>query len=274
MEPLFYRSLGLELSGPRSQRTALAILDHYPEQGRIVLQDLVQPEKSSDDSDIALGEYISKIEKGISGIGIHAPVSLPPIVYRAHKNLSKVQQMNLSEVKWMEKVWSKLKNKPHKFIPYLHRPAEVWLRHKAVERYSDVMSFATTGAPLAARVVHLKGQIKSPLNEIFPRAVIKRISESLEIRPRVFKSYTDLEGGVKAREEFLIQLSIKLPQLFLYEKDVEKMILSPHQLNAFLCALMQHMVKCGEFEGRPKGFPKAASWIHIPRIHIDWDKLI
>jgi hypothetical protein len=43
--------------------------------------------------------------------------------------------------------------------------------------------------------------------------------------------------------------------------------------NAFLCALMQHLIYRGEFEDRPKGYPSAATWIYIPRIHTNWDKV-
>ncbi|HVJ63916.1 MAG TPA: hypothetical protein VM901_01535 [Bdellovibrionota bacterium] len=276
MESLFYRSLGLELSGPRTQRTTIAVIDHYPQSQRLVLRDLVTPEVGSDDPDQAIKvgmEALAHDQRHYTGCAVHAPLSLPPALEAKKKILSSSQVAKNPEVKWMDEMWKKIKDRPGPFVPYLHRPAEVWLRYKAVERFGDVMSFATTGAALAARMQYLQHQLPGPLNEVFPRAVLKRLAESLGIRNFVHKKYSDLEHGITAREEFLIQLGMKMPQLFLYDKDVEKMILGVNFFNAFLCALMQHLIYRGEFEDRPKGYPSAATWIYIPRIHTNWDKV-
>lgn len=276
MESLFYRSLGLELSGPRTQRTTIAVLDHYPQSQRLVLSDLITPESGSDDPDQSLKNHFTDLVavSHYTGCGVHAPLSLPPVLEYGKKVLSSSQIARLPEVKWMDEMWKKIKDRPPSFVPYLHRPAEVWLRYKSVERFGDVMSFATNGAALAARALYLKHQLAAdPLHEMFPRAIVKRLTESLEMRPFVYKRYSDLEHGLSAREDFLMQLSIKLPQIFLYDKDVEKMILNLSHFHAFLCALMQHMVHKGEYEHRPKGYPTKATWIHIPRLHINWDKV-
>lgn len=276
MESLFYRSLGLELSGPRTQRTTIAVLDHYPQSQRLVLVDLINPENGSDDADESLKSAIHELvqQKRVTGCSVHAPLSLPPALEIQKKIFSPAQVSRLPEVKWMNEMWKKIKDRPSPFVAYLHRPAEVWLRYKAIERFGDVMSFATNGAALAARMQYLKHQLPAELFEVFPRAIVKRISESLEMRQFVQRRYSDIEHGIAAREEFLMQLNLKLPQLFLYDKDVEKMILNINHFHAFLCALMQHMIHRGEFEHKPKGYPAKATWIHIPRLHINWDKLI
>jgi len=276
MESLFYRSLGLELSGPRTQRTTVAVLDHYRQSQRIVLSDLETPEVGSDDPDESIVNIFRTLtdgQKHYTGCAVHAPLSLPPALEINKKILSSAQVTKLAEVKWMHEMWKKIKDRPGPFVPYLHRPAEIWLRYKAVERFGDVMSFSTTGAALSARMQYLQHQLAGPLNETFPRAAVKRLSESLGIRNFVHKKYTDLEHGITAREEFLIQLSMKMPQLFLYDKDVEKMILGVNFFNAFICAFVQHLVTRGEFEAPPKGYPKNATWIYIPRIHTNWDKV-
>jgi predicted small lipoprotein YifL len=276
MESLFYRSLGLELSGPRTQRTTVAVIDHYPQSTRLVLSDLINPETGSDDPDESVKNQLWALTsqtQQFTGCGVHAPLSLPPALEQKNKVLSSAQISKLPEVKWMNEMWKKIKDRPGPFVPYLHRPAEIWLRYKAVERFGDVMSFSTNGAALAARMQYLKHQIPGPLNEVFPRAILKRISESLGVRNFVHKKYTDLEHGITAREEFLIQLGMKMPQLFLYEKDVEKMVLGVNYFNAFLCAFMQHLIHRKECENPPKGYPAKASWIYIPRIHTNWDKV-
>lgn len=243
-----------------------------------MLSDLISPESGSDDPDTALILSHQELTKGIkhyTGCGVHAPLSFPPALEASHLKQKAASLLKKNpEVKWMHEMWAKIKDRPAPFVPYLHRPAEVWMRYKSIERFGDVMSFSTNGAPLAARMKYLRPLLgDAKLNEVFPRAVVKRISDSLGMRQFVSKRYSDLEHGITAREDFLMNLSMKFPQLFIYEKDVEKMILNLSHFHAFVCALMQHMIHKEEFEHAPKGFPAKATWIHVPRIHINWDKV-
>ena len=87
------------------------------------------------------------------------------------------------------------------------------------------------------------------------------------------RDYLDVEKGLRTRELFFESLSAKLPQLFIYDKDLETMILNISAFNAFLNGFMQHLVYKNQFEQAPKNFPHKASWIHIPKRTIKWDEV-
>ncbi len=269
VKPDCHRSLGLELTGTRNPRTALAALDFYPKTGRLVLAELdatlgEEAEKTSDQALLeALRSYSSDFE--VTGLSIHAPTSLPP--WFKHGSLEN------EETRWMESLWTKLKPQPKPFLPYLQRPVEVWLRHCTSERFQIPDGLGSNGAPLAARVQFLLKSLPGPLNESYPRATITRLVHSLELSPKWALLYTDLERGVETRDAFLTNLCRKLPQIFIYEKDYETLVMELQAFQAFLSALNQHLLFRKQTENRPEGFPKEAAWIAIPRRSVLWDKV-
>ncbi len=270
MKPDCHRSLGLELTGTRNPRTALAALDYYPKTGRLVLAELdatlgEETEKTSDERLVEVLRAVSQGPAELTGLSIHAPTSLPPWF--------KYGNLDNDEARWMISLWEKIKPKPRPFLPYLQRPVELWMRHCTSERFQIPDGLGSNGAPLAARLQYLKDSLPGPLNESYPRATFSRLVYSLELTQRWTALYTDLERGVETRDAFLTALLEKCPQLFLYEKDIETLVMELQAFQAFLSAFNQHLLFRKQTENRPDGFPKEAAWIAIPRRSLLWDKV-
>lgn len=266
----FQRSLGLELGGSRNDRTAIAVLDFSPRTHKLILNEI--DSDHSGHQDISSDELLIKNLKRfadeaqkLSGIGVHAPTSLPPLFDPANPNRR--------EHLWMQRQWAKLRPRPKPFVPYLQRPSEVWMRYFTPEKFLMPDGMGSNVAPLAARFRYLATSMPQPIHEVYPRATLSRIVSSLGMPKNFLKAYTDLEKGVAARESFFNSLLKKLPQIFIYEYDLELMILNLNCFHAFLAALTQHIVSRGEFEPRPKGYPKDSAWIHIPKADLDWTQV-
>ncbi len=264
----FQRSLGLELGGSRADRTALAVLDYSERTHRLILVEIDAQNGGIDDisPDEMLLENISSFRREsshLSGLAVHAPTSLPPFFDPEHPRKS--------EAAWMERQREKIRPRPKPFLAYLQRPAEVWLRYFTPEKFQISDGLGANVAPLAARFRFLYDRMPKPTIEVYPRATMSRIVSSLGMPKHVYRSYTDLEKGLESREHFFDLLLKELPQIFVYEKDLELMILHLNCFHAFLAALTQHIVARGQDEAKPRGFPRDATWIHLPRADIDWD---
>jgi len=250
----FQRSLGLELSGPKNDRSALAVLDYYPRTRRMVLVDIKTIEKAShvENSDQILVQNIdSSLEKcrHFTGLSIHGPLSLPPYFQMSSAGKKSLAYKTKDpEVRWMQSTWEELKPRPKVFLPYLQRP-------------------------LAARLLFLKPHLPKKIFEVFPRATLTRVVSSLGLPKTLARDYSDLEKGLSTREHFFEHFIKKFPQIFIYEKDLDSMILHLNHFNAFLSSLTQHLIFTKQFEPAPRKFPKTGAWIYIPHSHVAWDKV-
>ena len=286
----FYRILGLEVGGAKNERTALAVLNYYPKHKRLLVVDIDQQLSGQDDlsTDEVLIDRLSELsipkknpEKSFQefwGLGVHGPLSLPPsFSIEPTKSAGKAAISMTSrdpQIKWMNEVWQGLKPRPRPFCPYLQRPAEVWLRYVCGDKFMINEALGSNMAPIAVRLNFLKSFFPQPLVEVYPRATLLRIISSLGLPKRFAAKVSDLDEGLSMREEFFEHLLDRLPQLFVYERDLEKMIVSPPAMNAFLCALNMFLVKQKQTEVAPGTFPKEASWIPLPKRSIDWEEIL
>lgn len=274
----FHRSIGVELGGTRTDRTAVAHLDWFPRLRKVILVDIETPltghdDTSSDETLIAsLAEAVKRAHKG-AGLGLHAPLSLPPYFSTDGKKRPLGVTGPDPEVRWMRAVWQRLRPRPKPFVPYLQRPAEIWLRHLTPEKFIVPDALGSNWAPLAARAQFLKPHWPAPALEVFPRAALHRFVSALGLPKNIIRYYTDVERGPEYRDLFLTGFTEALPQVFIYEKDLENMVLHMNCFNAFLAAFTQHLASRGECEAPPKGYPKKAGWIHIPSKNPDWSKV-
>jgi hypothetical protein len=277
----FYRSLGLETSGAKNDRTALAILDHYPQTGRLILVDIESKivgveDLSADEVLISSIKEATEPAPQFTGMGIHGPLTLPPAFRDCLKESGPLPFSNKSnnpEIVWMNELWVRSQPKPRPFCPYLERPIELYMRYMLKERFQVSEALGSNFAPITARLQFLKEHMPGPQHEIFPRATLSRVLASLGLPKTLIRDYSDLEKGVYTRELIFSHLSKKIPQLFLYEKDIEVMVLHMNCFNAFLCALTQHLIFKKQTESPPKNFPKTAGWIHFPKAAIQWSEV-
>jgi len=270
----FRRTLGLELAGGKSSRSAVAVLDHFPKSRRLILSELIHsklaPEGDATADDLLVSSLrdLHKQAKTFAGLAVHGPLSLPPGLKDPARAASD------PEVRWMTKLWESLDPKPRPFASYLQRPAEVWLRHKTSEKFLVTDALGSNAAPLAARLHFHMRHLPKPLFEVLPRASFIRIVKSLGLPKNLAVRYTDLDKGLSAREEFFSELLKRVPQLFIYDGDLESLVLHVNHFHAFISALTGHLAALGLTEAPPRGYPKSAGWIHVPRSDTDWQTVL
>ncbi|MEZ4814666.1 MAG: hypothetical protein R3A80_05605 [Bdellovibrionota bacterium] len=271
-----FRSYGLELTGPRVPRSTVAVLDYYPKSRRLILSDLVAPGGDGENLDQALIDYFhsQSQDKGLlkrSRLATNAPLSLPPLL---SKRLGSKQALYKDEVDWMNSTWSKLRPRPRRFLDYVHRPLEIYLRHLCPERFAFADAVGSNQVLLTARMFKLQENIKFNMIESSPRASFQRICRTLRARSFILKSYSSLADGLEARKDFMQLLQKRMPELFIFEESVESLILHLHSFHAFILALTLHLDHKGYCEKAPPDFPAKSQWTLIPRQQIDWDKIV
>jgi len=271
-----FRSYGLELTGPRVPRSTVAVLDYYPKSRRLILSDLVAPEGDGEDLDRALIEYFNSqsTDKDLlkrSRLATNAPLSLPPLL---SKRMGASQATYKEEVDWINSQWEKLRPRPRKFLDYVHRPVEIYLRHLCPERFAFADAIGSNQVLLTARMLKLREDIKLKVIECSPRASFQRICRTLRARSFILKSYSSLADGLEARKDFMQLLQKRMPELFIFEESEESLILHLHSFHAFIMALALHLDHKGYCERTPPNFPSKSQWTLIPRQQIDWDKIV
>jgi hypothetical protein len=269
----FRRSMGLELAGPHSERTALVVIDEYLQGGRLVVSHVIPGLGASEEknSDTHLASLIRELGPGSSenvsfvGLATQAPLSLPPFF--------KNTQEKRDESRWLEDLWARTKPKPRPYLNYLNRPLDVWMRYFTPERFQMPEAMGANLAPLAARLQALVPDLPQPLFETFPRASLARIVSSSGLNRFWPKLYTDAEKGLVVREEFLERLLQLCPQIFLYDGDLETLVVDLPAFQAFLSAFSLLLHSKAQCDPKPDSFPESATWLLLPRQKIRWDDL-
>jgi len=273
---LGYRTYGLELTGPRVPRSAVAILDYYPRSKRLLLSDLMMPQDEESDLDQSLIEAFHKSlhaqEKNSKNIFVtNAPLSFPPLMA---KKMGVSHETIRQEIEWMNDLWKRLRPQPRKFLDYVHRPLEIYLRHACPERFAFADAIGSNQILLAARMLKLRESLKTKIFESAPRASFHRIAKSLKARTFILQSYSSLTDGLEARKDFMHLIQRKVPELFIFEESFEMLVLHIQAFHAFVLALTGHLLHKEFCERAPHGFPKKSNWLLLPKQVIDWERVI
>lgn len=233
---------------------------------------------SSDEILLNLIDRFSTEAKIFNGMCVQAPLSWPPFfrLLNSTGKISKTRLENDAEVKWMNAAWERLKPRPRPFEPYLQRAAEIQLKFFSQEKFQIPDAFGSNLAPLAARMSFLRSQLKAhfQLTESYPRGIVARLTSQLAFPKSWIKTYSDLEKGFDTRSQFLELLLKKVPQIFIYEKDLEVMTQHLSAFHSFLLALNQHLSAQNCVEKAPKSFPRNATWIELPKSRFDWASVV
>ena len=267
------RFAGLELSGAHSAKSCITVLDHYPESGRLFLSEIHSGlgRESEANSDEVLTLMLNSLDLAgqkdfeFYGLSTQAPTSLPP-EFRNDKQAER-------ETSWLNDFWHKTKPQPRRFLSYLNRPFEIWMRYFTPEKFKTPESLGSNLAPLAARLQFLSKDLKIPLYESFPRACFHRINAAAQLRPSWAQNYSDLDRGIQIREKFIAALCEKIPNLFIYDHDLEILIFELQAFHSFLSSLSLYFNSKEQCDPRPENFPKQSVWGILPKQHIQWDKL-
>jgi hypothetical protein len=267
-----YRSIGLDLSGSRNQKTCVAVLDFYPKGNRLILSELKtdlgpKGEKTGDDSLVGCLEDLNDPKFKITGVATTAPISLPPFFLE--------KKTCAEQIRWVDSLLPKTERLQKPFIPYLQRPLEFWLRYMSKERFANVGdAFGSNWAPLTARLQFLKTQLAVDFNEIFFRGALLRILPSIGLKKELVDDYNDLEKGLKTRDLIIRKLCDTLTQLFIYDGDIDRLILDLPCFHAFIAVLCQHLSLLELCDERPRDLPDSATWVLIPQRNLRWSDAV
>jgi len=262
----YQRYLGLELSGTRSDRSSLCVLEYYSSSQRLILREVLTKLQSAShqDPDATLSDNIHVwVEEGFWGLGLSTPLSLPPgFVDPKGRDRSEKQ-----EIRWLQLESRKRRKADRAYLPYLQRACEVALRPHGLE-IPDALG--SNMAPLTARAHHLKRYLPMPLFETHSKSAARRIGKSLGLSTATLERLPDLEKGPLAREQFLEVFSKKVPQFFSYDHDIETLVHNLAAFWSFQAALSLFIESKGYCQKPPRGFPKDVPWIRVPESQIPW----
>ena len=288
------RYIGIELSGAKNPRTALAALEFYPRERKIFLLDIFDRITASEDhtSDESLLEVIEEMGVGAAGLGANVPFQLPPCIECTRKACPLPGKCTVSAVKWMRETRKRAlvrsaagtestrrqdgtlpsrAMRSRDFTPYTQRPVELYIRHKVLDqlpvnaRFEIDETLGGSRAPLTARMHFLNRHMPSsiPRFEVWPKLTIAALAERLELSRRTLVAWRNIEDGAHARAEILERISERLG-VFIYDRDQRKLSQSLAAFDAFLSAYTAHLADNGQCVRPPHGFPVDSGWVQFP----------
>lgn len=265
--------LGLSLGGGKTDKTSLAVLEYYPEHNKIFLADLIDKIKTHGEisADEALFQLIKSHEKHTVSLAIDVPLKLPKCI-RCRLQCPGFEKCTEPEIQWLWKHYRQrnLKKKPRKlFTPYTERCVEFYVANHLEESFHPPHALGANNAPLTARAQYLLRRLRAPVIEVFPKLSLWRIGRSLGLQKAHLRGHTKSFGGKEARAAIMKQL-VHRDIAFVYEQDHRVLTERSEPFDAYLCALTAVLKHQNQVEKRPKGFPRAESWIEIPKVSIDW----
>ncbi|MCB0347647.1 MAG: DUF429 domain-containing protein [Bdellovibrionales bacterium] len=258
---------GICLSGGKNEKTFFARIDEFDKENKLILTSILNAPQGdyNTSNDKLLLQHFSKI-KNIAAVGVDVPTDLPKCVTCKLK-CPGVERCKVESVKYMWDLHRKKeKNKPV-FTPYTERAVEHYIN--AIEK--DVFLSAALGAnsaPLTARAKFLQKHFKATFKEVFPKLTYLRLSRHFGLPREFFNTKRHSEDGDEARWQFL-KLLTNTDMIFMYNQDVQLMVDNPYAFDAFMVALTLILDSRKLCEPRPKGFPKADSWILFPKEQIE-----
>ncbi len=268
-----HRFAGVALGGGKTDRTAVAVVEYYPEQKRVFLRSLREKIQSEEDvsADLQLHSVLTEAEPGLELIAFNAPLQLPKCL-RCKLKCPGFERCKVAEIKWMwelHRVRAQVK-RPHKlFTPYTERCAEMYVAAALEEPFFPSHALGANAAPLSARALFLQRRISIPLIEVFPKLSIWRIGRDLGIAKTHLRFHKHAIDGDDSRHSILKTL-IDQEIAFVYQQDLKLMIENNQALEAFVCALTAFLKFRGQTEKPPSGYPKGEAWIEFPKASIEW----
>lgn len=259
------RYLGIELHGAKNDKTAIAAIEYYPKEQKIFLLDLYDrvTRRPGQTRDQALLELLEELSTNVARTGVHAPLQIPPCF--ACKRKECLTRCKNPATKWVHDHYPDFE-----FTAYTQRPVEVFIREELLSGFRTEARFdfdETLGgsrAALTARMISLKPRLKEyGLIEVWPKLTFAVLSEKFKIPKRLITHYRRLESGAAARYEIL-ELLTQHGQIFIYDRDLQKISENLNCFDAFLCSFTAYLDDLGFCKKPPKGFPAESGWVSYP----------
>jgi hypothetical protein len=273
MDLKIVRFAGVSLGGGKTDKTAVAILEYYPEQKRVFLRSLREKVSGKGDisADEALFEALTSEQKSLESIAFDVPLQLP-VCIRCELVCPGAEKCKEQAVVWMAEVHrerSKEKRPNKMFTPYTERAAEIYISNKLEESFHPSHALGANAAPLTARAHYLRRRLKGPLIETYPKLSLWRIGQALGIPKSYLRFHRHAVDSDEARLYILKQL-IEKEIAFIYQQDLKVMVENDVAFDAFISALTAFLKYRGQTEKRPSKFPTDEQWIEFPTTAIRW----
>jgi hypothetical protein len=267
------RFAGVALGGGKTDKTAVAILDYFPDQKRVFLRSLREKvagrhaAKPGEEitADEALLSVLNDEEENLAIVAFDVPLTLPVSIGGSKRDEERV-------LAWMYKQHARRSKdkRPNKmFTPYTERAAEIYISSELEEPFHPPHALGSNAAPLTARAQYLKKRLKQTLIETYPKLTLWRIGQALQIPKSHLRFHRHAVDSDEARHHIL-QTLIEKEIAFVYQQDLKTMVENNVAFEAFLCALTAFLHFRGQTEKRPRDFPKTEAWIDFPVQHIRW----
>jgi hypothetical protein len=267
------RFAGVSLAGGKTDKTAVAILEYYPDRKRVFLRSLRErvPPQGELSADQVLQQILTEEERELRSIAFDAPLSLPTCI-SCRLKCPGFEKCREPQVKWMHEAHKKRDKtkRPNKhFTPYTERCVEIHISNDLEEPFHPSHALGANAAPLTARAQYLKRLISTPIIEVFPKLTLWRIGQALRIQNSHLRFHKHAVDSDEARL-FILKTLIEKDIAFIYQQDLRLMVENNQAFEAFLCALTGFLKFRGQTERPPTGFPKGEAWVEFPKEKIQW----
>jgi hypothetical protein len=267
------RFAGISLGGGKTDKTAVAVIEYFPNQKRIFLRTLKDKLSGKDGAtaDEALYALLNDEETDLSSVAFDVPLQLPKC-FRCELRCPGVENCIQPEVKWMRNVHkgrAKEKRPNKMFTPYTERAAEIFIANKLEEPFHPPHAMGSNAAPLTARARFLQRRLAVPMMEVYPKLSLWRIGMALDIPKSYLRFHRHAVDSDEARH-YILRSLIEKEIAFVYQQDLRMMVENSIAFDAFICALTAFLKFRDQTEKRPSDFPKEEIWIDFPRQKIQW----
>jgi hypothetical protein len=263
-----YRFIGVSLSGGKSDKACVAILEYFPEHKKIFLARLFEKIKTEEiiSADLKIHEIITQFGKEVESVAFDVPLTLPKCL-RCSLPCPGYEVCNLDEIKWLRNFYQEVNKgkKPKKmFTPYTQRCAESFVSHALEEPFDIHHTLGSNVAPLAARAQFIQRRLDLKCIEVFPKLSVWRLGQKLKVPKSHLRFHKHIVGGDESRKIFLQHLCDR-EGVFIYQQDLRAMVENNHAFEALICAYTGYLKFLGQTEARPSGFPKKEAWVEFPK---------
>jgi hypothetical protein len=262
------RFLGISLSGGKSDKACVAVVEYFPDHKKIFLARLLEKVRSEEfiSADLKILEFVHQFNDDVESIAFDVPLTLP-VCLQCPVKCKGYETCTLPENVWMREFYAGInrQKKPKKmFTPYTQRCVEAYIAHGLEIPFEIHHALGSNLAPLTARAQYLVRRIKSPTLEVYPKLSVWRLGQSLKVAKSHLKFHKHSIGGDESRK-VILQALTERQGVFIYQQDLKGMIENNHAFEAFICAYTAFLKFQRATEPRPPGFPRNSAWIEFPK---------
>ena len=269
--------MGVSLGGGKTDKSCVAILDYFPEYGKVFLSQIVDrigPQLDTNpqiSGDRVLTEILAHEGHGAELIALDVPLNMP-VCIPCRLKCPGYEVCKVKEVAWMRKEHRHRakRKKPNKmFTPYTERCVEIFLNNGLEESFHLSHALGANAAPLTARAQFLQKHLGNNLIEVAPEVSVWRIGRALRVPKTHLRFHKHSVGGDVSREIILSAICAK-NAVFMYQQDIRLMATNSAAFDAFISAFTAYLQFRDQCEARPAGFPARAGWMAFPKEKISW----